>query len=321
MNDLSCLLSQYQLRSPFIIELNNVDEEKVYNYFDNKNVGAIILPSVTEEILIKEKKVVESISQLHFNTINNNSHIIPQYLSLIKEIKSKIDIPIIARIDIYSAENCLLFCELLEKAGVDIIDLNIFFFPDDKEFRSYDYEKIFFEIAAKVTYSTGIPVFIRHPLNFTHIINSVDQLFYRGVQGFILFPCPPVIDIDINNLEFSKGTSFNLDFLNQYSLNWLAVLSCHIPRADYIQYIHSPITPESIIKSLLIGSKGFIINENNIAILELCINMIYEWMNMHGFSKIEHFQGQINYDDTKAIIQELREIQIKPRLVTKNEMK
>ena len=220
------------------------------------------------------------------------------YLSLIENAKQLVKIPVIASINCYSAENWIPVVKKIEAAGADAIELNLFYIPSDKDFTSLDYERIYFEIAIKMKITVGIPFSVKLSPSFTNLPYVVDQLYYRGASGVVLFNRPYEPDIDIDHIKFRAAEVLSLPSDLRPTLKWVAFVSSQVDDIDVAAAsgIHSS---EDVIKLLLAGAKAVqlcsVIYKNGPEYITTLLEELKIWMANHHFEQIEDFRGKINY--------------------------
>jgi dihydroorotate dehydrogenase (fumarate) len=191
------------------------------------------------------------------------------------------------------------FIKSIESSGADAVELNIFFFPDDKDFKAEDYEHALFDVAAKVAYAAKIPVFVKLVPYFTNLLNVVDQLFYRGIRGVVLFSHGFHLDLDIENLELTSANSVDLPSDEFQVLRWTNIIASSFNKIE-ISSSSNFNDCNSIIKLLLTGANTIMLSstlqKKGTAYLKILSEEILIWMNKLGFERIEQFQGQVNYN-------------------------
>lgn len=321
MVDLSCKFLGIELVSPFIIDCSSLPSSytDIINY-EKSSAGAILLKPCFEEKINEElDRLGEILKNLESN---GNIKLIPdfyidRYLQHIINIKGKTTLPVIANINCIASGNWIEFSKAIEWAGADAIELNIFFFPSDKDFRSDDYERIYIEIATKFTYSVQIPVSINLSPNFTNILYMIDNLFYRGIQGISMFSRFCDSDIDLEQIEIIKGNGENYKLQYFDTLRWVRLVSAHIPKIDLA--VSSGITDsKSIIKMLLAGAHVVYLGDNiknrGPEYIKVLINDLIKWFNINGFEKIEHIHGQMNYNHVNSPVSYERQLLIEKYL-------
>jgi len=268
------LSNPFLLEIPPLLTLNEIP-------FAEKYGGIIISPFPYE---IKDR-------------IIDNSSLAEKYLENIGYWRKSTDKPIIAGIDGVVGQPVEEYCSRIEEAGADALHLRLLLFPDDRDFRSADYEKIFLESVAKVSYSIRIPLVITLPVFFTNLFGIVEQLFYRGIQGF----CPDsghcVTDIDIEQLEYLPDHVCDMKVNTRFYLKWISYFSAYFPRAHFAVRLGQSLDYDDPIKFLLAGAHVIIekTTSNQSAHIEAMTDYLVQWMEKNSFEKIEHFQGQLNF--------------------------
>jgi dihydroorotate dehydrogenase (fumarate) len=276
------------LPNPIIISSSGLTNsaEKIKELEDS-GAGAVVLPSLFEE-------------QMRTNEDDAVSEISPQgkYLSLIENAKQLVKIPVIANIHCYSAENWTPFVKKIEAAGADAIELNVSYLPGDKDFTSLDYERIYFELAIKMRISLGIPFSIKLSPYFTNLLYLVDQLYYRGTSGVVLFNRSYEPDIDIEHIKLKAAEVLSLPADLRPTMKWVSFVSSQVEEIDVAASsgVHCG---EDVIKLLLAGAKVVqicsAIYKNGPQCIATLLEELKTWMANHNFEQIEEFRGKINY--------------------------
>jgi dihydroorotate dehydrogenase (fumarate) len=293
-----------ELNNPIIAGSSKLTSElESIQRISDYGAGAIILKSIYEEQIRLEtnnSKDLDNIPADFTDYIQYYSSKLPlsDYLKLIENAKHNIKIPVFASVNCVKTGNWIEFLKDIESAGADGIELNIFFFPDDKDFRAEDYEKIYFELVLKATHQLQIPVAIKIPPLFTNPLNAIDRLFYRGASGIVMFNNHYQPDIDIQEMEIITRRQNELSYNFYNTLRWIGLASSHIKNMNIAASCEVS-SSDDIIKLLLIGANAVMISDllykKGIDYLNVILNEITEWMDSKGFTKIEQFQGQMNY--------------------------
>jgi dihydroorotate dehydrogenase (fumarate) len=301
MADLSAKYLGIELKSPIIIgNTNNITSIEQIKELEANHAGAIILNAIfQEQIEVPQKSGGESIMEDYSLKALN-------YLKFITEAKKETSIPLIASINCFSTGKWSTFIKKIEEAGADAIELNVFNTPNDKDFRADDYEKVFLETVSRITYEISIPVSVRLSPYFTNLINIVDQLFFRGIQGVSLFNDVFQPDIDLDELELTQKCCSSLYDNFGQTLKWSALIATSLPKTEICAGIYS-LDHEKALKLLLSGVHAVqvdcVLKQKEIKKLKSFIEKISAWMDEKGFEKIEHIQGQVNYNLIKDLFQ------------------
>jgi dihydroorotate dehydrogenase (fumarate) len=306
MADLSCKYLGLDLRNPLIVgNVENSSDINCLKAYEQIGAAAIILRPLFEENILNGSGEI----RLEEGELIGVTDEAKGYLDLIKLAKTELEIPLIASINCITCENWLGFLPYIQEAGADALELNIFMCPEDKDFRSDDYENVFLDIVTKATYDIDIPVSLKIGPYFTNLVNIIDQVFYRGIRGVELFNRHyyPVIDLDELEIKAASLLGVVSDF--NHTLHWTAIISSRINKLDILASanVHDG---NSVIKLLLSGANAVTLypsEEYNIQkVLPELINGVSAWMDEKGFEKIEHIQGQVNYEHIKDTSQYIR---------------
>jgi dihydroorotate dehydrogenase (fumarate) len=303
MADLSCKYLNLQLQNPFLVNCSELkdDVEKIIGISKAGAAGIVLHPIFEEEIEFDENRMSnikptfpEAADYISFYSKENSRE---KYLQLIKDVKNEVKTPVLAGINCLSAGEWMSFAKKIEEAGADALELNVFFFPNDKDFKAEDYERIYYDIVTKVTYMLSIPVVLKIGPFFTNLLHFTDELIHRGIKGIELFnfTCQPDIDIDL--VEYTNFSRLNNPVNFNYTLRSLAMISSQIVRIQSSVALDKP-DSSSAIKLLLAGANSVCLYSSHEEILNNFENILKEvddWMIKKGFENIEQIQGQLNY--------------------------
>ncbi|MGC8804081.1 MAG: hypothetical protein ACP5PS_09995 [Bacteroidales bacterium] len=246
MADLMVTFLDQTLNNPFVLEIEPFASPASLPFAEK--YGAILISAFPYEMMDVEGK---------FATLAD------EYLENISLWRKSVDIPIIASLDGTIAHAMEEYCDKIEQAGAHALQLRLFFFPDDRDFRSADYEKIFLEAVAKITYSIRIPLLINLPINFTNLFSMVEQLFYRGIQGFCLSNQQIITDIDLEQFDLIPTYGKTAELCSLFYLKWMGYLSSYFPKAHFAIRLNPSFQSDESIKYILSGAHAAIINSSD----------------------------------------------------------
>lgn len=310
MADISTSYMGLKLRNPVIAgssgltnSLENI--QKIYEH----GAGAIVLKSLFEE------QINFSINKT-FNQSENNygypeaqdyiSHYtrendLERYLKLIRDAKSKVDIPIIASINCVSSSEWISFAKNIQDAGADAIELNIFILPSDPRRKAEQHEQVYFDILQSVMKQVKIPVSAKISYYFSGLTNMALQLSWTGISGLVLFNRFFSPDIDIDKFEVTSGNVYSTPGEMSLTLRWVALLSdkvqCDIAASTGIH------NGEAVIKQLLAGAKAVqlasVLYQDGFDQIGLMTKTLEKWMEKHGFDSTADFIGKMSYKEAE----------------------
>jgi dihydroorotate dehydrogenase (fumarate) len=294
-----------ELKNPVIVSSSGLTDsvDKIKN-LEIQGAAAVVLKSLFEEQIkveagiLKDKETSQYPEASDYISTYVKDNAISNYLTLIKDAKAAVSIPVIASINCYSADEWIYFAKEIESAGADALELNIYYIPIDKDFTSADFENIYFEICLKIKETIKLPVAIKLGSNFTNPSYLVEQLYFRGASGVVLFNRFYETDIDITTLKLKPGNLFSHEYDIRNTLRWVAITSSQVPKIDISAStgVHSS---EAAIKLLLAGAQTVqvcsVLYKHGPSFIKTILEGITSWMELNNREDIKSFRGQLNY--------------------------
>jgi len=294
-----------KLKNPIIVGSSGLTNsiENIIE-IEKEGAGAVVLKSLFEEQI--NQAANQTFDQGDFSNyypeaqdyIQNYSteNDVAIYLDLIKECKQNVNIPIIASINCMSSSEWINFAKKIEVAGADALELNIFVLPSDPKKSGEDNEKVYFEIAKKITSLIKIPVSIKLSYYFSGLARTIEMLSWTKIKSIVLFNRFFSPDIDINNFEIKSSNVFSTPADLAQSLRWVAMLSekidCDISSSTGVH------NGEAAIKQLLAGATtvqiASVLYKKGLKEISIIIKEIEDWMEKKNFKSIDDFRGKMS---------------------------
>jgi dihydroorotate dehydrogenase (fumarate) len=291
------------LRNPLIISSSGLTNsiEKIRK-LEELGAGAVVLKSLFEEQINYEAGmyVENGLYPEAYDYISNysKSNSIEDYLKLIEGAKQTVHIPVIASINCISVSEWVSFAKNIQEAGADALELNVFFIASDKEKKSESYENLYNELLIKLTKVIKIPIAVKLGYHFTNLVGMVNNLYFRGARGVVLFNRFYEPDIDIDNLKLTSAGVFSSPSDIRQSLRWVGILSDKVEKIDIAAStgIHDG---KAAIKQLLAGAKAVqlcsVLYKQGEKQIEVILDEIENWMKSKNYKTIGDFRGKMNY--------------------------
>jgi len=314
MADLSTKYLGLTLRNPVVIGSSGLTNSvKEIVELDKNGAGAVVLKSIFEEqiLLQADHSIKEAVAHdmmyadfsetLDYIDVHIKEEELGNYLALINEAKSKIQIPLIASINAVTAHEWTSFAKRIEDAGADAIELNIFIMPFNLDKSCEENEQAYYDILKKVKSQVNIPVSVKISPYFSNLGKVVRNLEANGADGVVLFNRFSTPDIDIQNLKVTHGDilSHASDMAN--SLRWIAILAKRVNMSLAASTgIHDG---EAVVKQLLAGATvtqltSAIYKNGPSYILEV-LKFVNDWMESKGFNYIDQVRGKLSQETTE----------------------
>lgn len=302
--DLSTTYLGLNLRSPIVVSAcplsENVDN---IEQMEALGAGAVVLFSLFEEQIKRETQYYESVLEATSNTFPEALDYFPglndyrvstdRYLELIREAKQRVKIPIIGSLNGISDAGWIEYAQLMEDAGVDALEINVFLIPADIALDGVLIEKKYLDIVSRVKRNVSIPVTIKLNPYFSSMGHMARQLVAAGADGLVLFnrfyqPDFNIYDLKVEpSLEFSTASEIRLPLL------WLSVLygklNLSLAATTGVQ------SATEVVKYLLAGADvamtASALYRYGISYLETMHDDLRTWMKRMGFTSVESFKG------------------------------
>ena len=229
------------------------------------------------------------------------NHSVQHYLTLIKEAKAAVDIPIIASINCYDENEWIDFAAQVQEAGADAIEVNLFVMPADASLTGEQMEVNYMNVAKKLLEVVDIPVSMKLSSYFSGLANFMHELSTVGVQGLVLFNkfYSPKVDIEKEAIVAGLNRTTSQD--NANTLRWMGILSgkveCDLSASTGIH------TAEDVIANLMVGATttqlvSSIMSKGAGHITEV-LKGLESWMDKKNYDSVDAFRGKLNQKNVK----------------------
>lgn len=314
MVDLSTKYLGIKLKNPIIVGSSGLTSsaEKIKD-LEKNGAGAVVLKSIFEEEISFEyadfiKTGAIDYNDKYFdyegrkNPIEYYDYVLREenlqkYVDLVKESKKTVSIPVIASINCYfdSAE-WIPYARILEQAGADALELNMFFPPTDFSRTKKDKEELYFQIVKKIRENTTIPISLKISYYFTDLALMIQKLSNTGINGLVLFNRFFSPDIDINKLEIVPSNIFSTPSDLDLPLRWVAIMAnkvgCDLATSTGVH------DGEAVIKMLLAGADAVqvvsCLYKNGSNYIQALSERLESWMTARGYKSLSDFRGKLS---------------------------
>jgi len=276
---------------------------------EKNGVGAVVLKSLFEEqihhaashALLQDESAnlyPEAEDYIRHYTSQNE---VGNYLRLIEKAKQSVSIPVIASIHCISNAEWTDYGHQIEAAGADALELNVAVLPSDPEKDSSENEKIYFDIARKMSEELSIPVSMKLSYYFSGLAKTLINLSWTGIRGMVLFNRFYSPDIDIEHEEIKSSFVFSTPAEIALPLRWIAMLSPYV-KCDLAAStgVHDG---SGVIKQLLAGASAVqlasVLYQKGFQEVGSMIDMLKNWMERHHYTTIDEFKGKLSIAEIK----------------------
>ncbi len=304
MINLSTKYMGFDLKNPIIAASSGMTDtvHKVKNLHIN-GAGAVVLKSLFEEQIMMEIDAVAT-SNIYSNYGDANDYIsyytrkhnIDNYLRLIEESKTEVDIPVIASLNCFSIGRWVNFAERIESAGADGLELNMFVLPGDQKFNGAEIEETYFDIIRSIRKNTKLPVAVKLSTYFTGMADTLIKMSHEDISAMVLFNHFYSPDVDLEMEEIVSSRIFSLPEENSNCIRWIGMISdkvnCDLAASTGITNGYDAL------KNILVGASAVqvatTLYKNTAKQINVMKQQMESWMSQKGYDSLEELKGKLS---------------------------
>lgn len=307
MINLSTRYLGLELPTPLVASASPLSHEiDSIRRLEDAGASAVVLYSLFEEQLRQERFEIEHHLTAGTDSFAEAASFFPQpsefrlgpeeYLRHIHRAKEAVSIPIIASLNGSSVGGWTQYANLIEQAGADALECNIYFLATDPELSSIAIEQQYVDIVEAVKSVVSIPVAVKVGPFFSNMANMAKRFDEAGANGLVLFNRFYQPDINLEELEIEPSVLLSTAQALRLPLTWIGILYGRI-RANLAATsgVHGP---EDVVKLLMVGADVTMLCsallKNGIHHLRHIERGVVEWMEKHEYESVEQMKGSMS---------------------------
>lgn len=220
------------------------------------------------------------------------------YMNLIRRAKDAVDIPIIGSLNGVSAGGWTDYAALIEEAGADALELNVYYVPTNIDMSGDEVEDLYLEILRSVKHTVTIPVAMKLSPFFSSTANMAKRLVDEGADGLVFFNRFYQPDFDLDALQVAPRLVLSNSTELRLPLRWVAILYNRL-LVDFAitTGIH---TYEDVLKGLMAGAKVTMMAsellQNGIRRIHQIQDQLVNWMAEHEYESVSQMIGSMSQE-------------------------
>ena len=295
------------LKNPFVASASSLSK-KLSNIkkMEDAGIASVVLYSLFEEEITHESQTLdyflsrgtESFAEAltYFPDLDNYNLGPEKYLGLISKAKESVQIPVIASLNGISSGGWIEYAKLIEQAGADALELNLYYVSTDLDVAGVELEKAYVELVRNIRKEIKIPIAVKLSPFFTSFSSVAAELVGAGANGLVLFNrfYQPDINIEDMRVEPTLELSASSDLL--LPLRWTAILykKVNIDLA-LTSGVHSG---EDIVKALMAGASVVMsaseLVKHGIDRAKSLLQEFSNWMDVHEYESVDSLRGVLS---------------------------
>jgi dihydroorotate dehydrogenase (fumarate) len=284
--------------SPLVYDLDTVKQ------LEDAGAAAIIMHSLFEEQIVRENirgfpNFEDADKGIYPESSRFPLH--PEaYLEHIQKLKESVDLPIFASLNGVHMGTWIEYAKLIEAAGADALELNLYFTPRSDSDTSNAIEKAALNIVKAVRESIHLPMAVKLTPFYTGLPRFVNRLHEAGARAAVLFNSFFQTDIDIESVSYRPHLPLSEPHALLMRTRWIATLHGRVPldlclsggvhsHEDAVKAFMAGATTVQIVSSLLIKGPQF---------LSGFLEDFEAWMESHGYEEIDQLRGLLGFQNS-----------------------
>jgi len=304
------------LKSPLVVSASPLSKTlDGIKKIEDAGAAAFVMYSLFEEQIELEQKELFSTTTMGSESFAESLSYFPdiaeynlgpdEYLEHIRKAKESVSIPVIASLNGKTTGGWTRYAKLMEEAGADAIELNIYNIPTLTELKGEDLERNYIEIVKSVKDNVSIPIAVKLSPFFTNFANFAKKLDEIGTDALVLFNRFYQPDINLDELEVEPHIVLSNPTEMRLPMRWIAILKGRIfadlAATSGIHY------GEDVIKMLLVGANVTMLCSSllryGVEHLKDIQEEMVEWLEEREYESVMQLQGsmsQLNVADPSS---------------------
>ena len=138
--------------------------------------------------------------------------------------KSSLSVPVIASLNGHSPGGWSRYSTMMEEAGADALELNVYYVPADPETTGEDVERRIIQLVEQVRKGTQLPLAVKLGPYFSSLPHMASRLDFAGADGLVLFNRYLQPDLDLLEMQVVPHLVLSSREEMLLALRWIAIL-------------------------------------------------------------------------------------------------
>jgi dihydroorotate dehydrogenase (fumarate) len=236
MMNLSVRYLGLDLPNPLVLGASPLsDRLDTVRRLEDAGAAAIVLRSLFEEQIMGEQAAALRNKEMLTDSFAEALTYFPtpetfvfgpdEYLEHLRRVKVAVDIPVIASLNGTTPGGWLNYPPLMEAAGADALELNLYRLAFDHYVTGQELEHEAVDVVREIRRTIRVPLAVKLSPFYSSLAQFAGQLDRAGADGLVLFNRFYQPDIDPETLELNRSLSLSDHRELPLRLRWLGALS------------------------------------------------------------------------------------------------
>ena len=285
-----------------------VDDLDTVKRLEDAGASAIVMHSLFEEQIAREQVSAFVHTESHEQSFAEALSYFPasdafalgpyEYLEQLRRIKGAVSVPVIASLNGYTLGGWLDYARLMQEAGADALELNVYQLATDPDESGHAVEERTIEMVRAVRGAVKVPLAVKLSPFYTALGHFARRLDEAGADGLVLFNRFYQPDIDIEELQVRRALHLSHSSELPLRLRWLAILSGRVKASLAVSGgVHTVV---DVIQSVMTGAHAVqlvsALLQRGPAYLAQLRQELTKWLEEHEYHSLQQMQGSMNLE-------------------------
>jgi len=307
MVDMSTQYLGLNLKNPLVPSASPLSKNlDLAKRLEDAGAAAIVMHSLFEENIAQEEdNLARFFHQQSLGHGESDSfHPVPddyhshedKHLQQLQQLKAGLDIPVIASVNGSTPGGWLECARVLEQAGADALELNLYYIAANAEEDAQAVEDRYVDTLLALKQQVSIPITMKLSSQFSAFANIARRFDQAGAQGLVLFNRFYQPDIDLETLEVVPALELSSAAESLMRVRWIAILygrvSCSLAitggvhgRDDVLKALLAGADVTHMCSALLRHGPGH---------LAIVLQELERWLEEKEYESIAQLKGSIS---------------------------
>jgi dihydroorotate dehydrogenase (fumarate) len=298
-----------ELSSPIVASASPLTREvEGAKAFADAGAGAIVLPSLFEEEIVAEEvglsRALEAGSEQYaealdyFPAVGEFVSAVDQYLELLEHVKKSVEVPVIASLNASSTGGWVRYAHLLEEAGADALELNVYRVPTDPQLNAAQVEELDLTLVANVCEAVSLPVAVKLSPYYSALSHFAAKVIAAGAGGMVLFNRFYQPDLDLETMEVVPRVELSRSWELRLPLRWIAILRPQLGPAPSLAASSGVYSGYDVVKAVAVGADVAMMTSAPLQFGPSHVNLVEtelrSWLADHEYVSVDELRGSVS---------------------------
>jgi dihydroorotate dehydrogenase (fumarate) len=311
MIDLTTRYLGLELRSPLVASASPLNgQPETARLVEEAGAAALVLPSLFEEEILAEEMqlsgALEAGSEHHaearsyFPTFDAFAGTGDRYLATLERIKAGAAVPVIASLNATTTEGgWVRYAELLQDAGADAVELNLYHLAVDPDRTAADMEAADLELITAVRSRLDVPLAVKLSPYYSAMANFARRVVDVGADGLVLFNRFYQPDLDLDTRDVMARVELSQPAELRLPMRWIAILRPQLGPDVSMAASSGVHRGTDVVKALMVGADVAMTTSallrHGPGHLEVIEDELRAWMTANEYDSVRQLQGSANH--------------------------